>query len=214
MAAEVEAKREAKAKAREERLKIETEPKAYRPYILEADGNAVNDQRRSNELSKAAANRSKRSSMNGSAFPPVSSIPGLGSLAVAASTPVVSSWMGSVGKKWEELQRNPSFSKNQRRASTLFSDVSNSFVSSVLGGGSQLSSSPPKLPVGTPSQSLLDDDEDEGGDAHCLLSPVMEPDETISSVFAKSTVPKPSPLSSSIGKGSDKPLEPDDEWNW
>lgn len=39
-------------------------------------------------------------------LPPPSSIPGLGSLAlVGANAPPVSSWMGSMGKKWEELQR-------------------------------------------------------------------------------------------------------------
>lgn len=55
---------------------------------------------------KREAMRVKRATMNGSTFPPMSSIPGLASLAVAAtSPPAVSSWVGSVGKKWEELQR-------------------------------------------------------------------------------------------------------------
>ncbi|KAG5641389.1 hypothetical protein DXG03_005356 [Asterophora parasitica] len=42
-------------------------------------------------------------------FPPVSSIPGLASLTVgAAASPPVASWVGSVGRKWEELQRGTS----------------------------------------------------------------------------------------------------------
>lgn len=51
--------------------------------------------------------RAKRASLNGAAFPPVSSIPGLGALTVGGG-PVVSSWLGSAGKKWEELQRGSS----------------------------------------------------------------------------------------------------------
>jgi hypothetical protein len=54
---------------------------------------------------KLEATKAKRASLNGSAFPPISSIPGLGSLTVGTTSPPVSSWVGSVGKKWEELQR-------------------------------------------------------------------------------------------------------------
>lgn len=59
------------------------------------------------ESARQKATRTKRASLNGSAFPPVSSIPGLGSFSVAATatTAPVSSWVGSVGKRWEELQR-------------------------------------------------------------------------------------------------------------
>jgi hypothetical protein len=56
------------------------------------------------ELSTSA--RSPSATSNGSPFTPVSSITGIGSLAaVGANAPPVSSWIGSVGKKWEELQR-------------------------------------------------------------------------------------------------------------
>jgi hypothetical protein len=51
--------------------------------------------------------RGKRISING--LPPVSSIPGLGSLTASATSQPVSSWVGSVGKKWEELQRGSTY---------------------------------------------------------------------------------------------------------
>ena len=54
--------------------------------------------------------KGKGLSVHVSEFPPVSSIPGLVSLAVvSANVPPVSSWAGSVGKKWEELQRGSTF---------------------------------------------------------------------------------------------------------
>ena len=48
----------------------------------------------------------KRASM--SELSPASSKSGLGSLAVGGGQPV-SSWVGSVGKKWEEIQRGPTY---------------------------------------------------------------------------------------------------------
>lgn len=50
------------------------------------------------------AKRVKRASLN-STFPPMASIPGLGSLTSVATAPVVSSWVGSMGKRLEELQK-------------------------------------------------------------------------------------------------------------
>jgi hypothetical protein len=51
----------------------------------------------------------KRASMNG--LPPMSSIPGLGSISVtnSSSAQPMSSWVGSATKKWEELQRGSSY---------------------------------------------------------------------------------------------------------
>lgn len=52
---------------------------------------------------KRDATKAKRESISG--FPQVSSIPGLGLIAAGANSPPVASWAGSVGKRWEELQR-------------------------------------------------------------------------------------------------------------
>jgi hypothetical protein len=144
-------------------------------------------------------NRSKRASLNGSGFPPVSSIPGLGSLAIGSS-PVVSAWMGSVEKKWEELQRNPSFAKNQKRASILLSDVSQSLLSTSLSFTSARAN--------TPSQSLLDDD------TGCnlpssVMTPLVQPMQP-----TKPSAPELSPQTSTVGEGNGKIVESDKEWNW
>jgi hypothetical protein len=50
-----------------------------------------------------------RATMPGSPMPPMSSIPGLGSLTLGTTSPPVVSWVGSVGKKWEELQRGSTY---------------------------------------------------------------------------------------------------------
>jgi hypothetical protein len=47
-----------------------------------------------------------RATMHGSPMPP---IPGLGSLTLGTTSPPVVSWVGSVGKKWEELQRGSTY---------------------------------------------------------------------------------------------------------
>jgi len=122
---------------------------------------------------------SKRASMNASAFPPVSSIPGLGLLAAAAaSPPVVSSWVGSVGKKWEELQCGSGFSKSQKRTSLFLSDISQSIASAITISAPSTPSTAPLYfsphaasPViaSTTSTSLLDDDV-------IFISSVMKPD--------------------------------------
>ncbi|KAG6831474.1 hypothetical protein H0H92_010383 [Tricholoma furcatifolium] len=54
---------------------------------------------------KLEAKRLKRATINGTSFPPVSSIPGLATLTVGQAVAPVPSWIGSVGKKWDELQR-------------------------------------------------------------------------------------------------------------
>ncbi|KAF9486223.1 hypothetical protein BDN70DRAFT_870310 [Pholiota conissans] len=44
----------------------------------------------------------------------------------------MSSWVGSVGKKWGEIKGSSAFSKNQKRASVLLSDIQQTFVSSLM----------------------------------------------------------------------------------
>jgi len=141
---------------------------------------------------------------------PTSSMPGLGTL--PSGTP---SWvLGTVGKKWEELQRTETFTKSQKRASVLLADMSQSLLNawstptpspvtgvSISANPFIASISPTRTenPIAERSAartSLLDDDGDlqrhAGG-----LGVVMKPDTT-------------SPLSSVQNKSDDD----DEDWNW
>jgi hypothetical protein len=62
-----------------------------------------------NSTSMKHSPKTKRSSMNG--LPPATSIPGLGSLTGVNSSggQPVASWVDSVGKKWGEIQRGPTY---------------------------------------------------------------------------------------------------------
>ncbi|KAI0938739.1 hypothetical protein AcV5_000351 [Taiwanofungus camphoratus] len=167
------------------------------------------------------ARTSKRSSMNlSSGLPPAASIPGLSPLAVQP----VSSWMESVGqsvgRKWEEIQKGETFTKSQKRASLLLSDVSQSFFSALASPTasgtsvsissnpfaatlSPLSSSPSGLsPMGQASSSpasLLEDD-----DVTDCLGSVMIPDSKVPAV-------EPTGSNPAVRK---KQTQSDDEWNW
>ncbi|KAG5653575.1 hypothetical protein H0H81_012264 [Sphagnurus paluster] len=200
-----------------------------------ADVRALDEQR------KEAA-RAKRASLNGTGFPPVSSIPGFASLTVgAAAAPPVASWVGSVGKKWEELQRG-SFSKSQKRASVLLADVSHSIVSALSSPSPSPAPPTPKTPASssaslrsspvppssytffgsspalsrTASTSLLDDDDDSHG---ALAMPaIMTPDTKPASHAKPKPHPKPRPKSSPalvpVTVTTAQPQEDKDEWNW
>ncbi|KAH7924698.1 hypothetical protein BV22DRAFT_1129599 [Leucogyrophana mollusca] len=170
-----------------------------------------------------SSKQAKRESLRASAFPPPSSMPGLGSLAVVGgSVPPVSSWVGSVGKKWEELQRGPTFTKNQKRASVLFADVSQS-IASALSPSPGISPSPGTSPLSsasslsTPSSSLtevpvqtaacwLEDDEETVHGAGALGS-VMIPSK--SAQPAGMTTPSKPVAAQTVSSGFD-----DDDWNW
>ncbi|KAF8804489.1 hypothetical protein BYT27DRAFT_7258962 [Phlegmacium glaucopus] len=69
-------------------------------------------------------------------LPGVSSIPGLASSSMSTNgttTPQsMSTWVGSVGKKWGEIRESQTFTKSQKRASILLSDVSQSIVSALI----------------------------------------------------------------------------------
>jgi len=142
---------------------------------------------------------------------PASSMPGLGTL--PSGTP---SWvLGTVGKKWEELQRTETFTKSQKRASVLLADMSQSLLNawstptpspvtgvSISTNPFVASISPMKTENlvaerSAAQTSLLDDDGDLQGHADGLeLGIVMKPD-TIS------------PSASVQNKSDD-----DDDWNW
>jgi len=161
----------------------------------------------------------KRTSMNG--LPPVSSIPGLGSISVTgnSSTQPISSWMGSATKKWEELQRGSSFSKGQKRASVLLSDVSHSIVSAL---SPQSLTAPPFLTPPLTSSgktspssvssavSLLDIDDLADEDYTTRLGSVMKPDKT----SPKLQPPSSAPIASAKTGDTKTEDEGDDEWNW
>ncbi|EED80457.1 predicted protein [Postia placenta Mad-698-R] len=164
----------------------------------------------------------KRSSLNLSSGLPPPAIPGIG---VLAGQPV-SSWMetmgSSVGRKWEELQKGETFTKSQKRASVILSDVSQTFFSALTSPGpssgtfvsvssnpfaatlSPLSTSPsastppPMMASSASTHSLLDDDSEAQG-----LGSVMVPDSKGSSSSTSSRTPSVNTKDQS-----------DDEWNW
>lgn len=141
---------------------------------------------------------------------PTSSMPGLGTL--PSGTP---SWvLGTVGKKWEELQRTETFTKNQKRASVLLADMSQSLLNAWTTSspspvtGASISTNPfvaSISPTRTESPipqtpgvktSLLDDD----GDLQCHtggLRVVMKPDAISPSVSVQN-----------------KNDDDDEDWNW
>ncbi|OSD08163.1 hypothetical protein PYCCODRAFT_1473709 [Trametes coccinea BRFM310] len=143
----------------------------------------------------------KRSSLHitaGGSIPPAASIPGLGPLA----SPLASAWMGSVGssvgKKWEELQKGETFTKSQKRASLLFSDVSSS-IFAALSSPSSASSASASVSSPTPASSSVSISTNPFA---ATLSPL-------------STSPTPSPLSRTPSTSSASPsarslLEDDD----
>ncbi|KAJ7138531.1 hypothetical protein C8R43DRAFT_1019447 [Mycena crocata] len=149
-----------------------------------------------------------------------SAIPGL---ALVESVAPVSAWVGTVGKKWEELQRAPSFAKNSKRASLLFSDI----AQALQVGPAPPSPSPSPTPSVTPSRSLLDDDMD--SEVMMPNAPALTPAPVASlklSARARQQQQQPqSPLS--LSKSKVQPKQPlpaqtqaqtldDDgeEWNW
>ncbi|KZT68884.1 hypothetical protein DAEQUDRAFT_670551 [Daedalea quercina L-15889] len=167
--------------------------------------------------STSSARASKRASLNLSSGLPPPAIPGVGALAVQP----VSSWMetvgSSVGRKWDEIQKGETFTKGQKRASVLFSDVSQSLFSALASPGHASSSSvsistnpfsatlsplstspsPTPSPIGVQqSSSLLEDD-----DAPQALGSVLVPDSRTPSAETASA-------SASVRELSD------DEWNW
>jgi hypothetical protein len=141
---------------------------------------------------------------------PTSSMPGLGTL--PSGTP---SWvLGTVGKKWEELQRTDTFTKSQKRASVLLADMSQSLLNAWTtsspspGTGMSISTNPfvasisptrtesPIPQISGAKTSLLDDDGDLQGHTGGLRV-VMKPDTMSPSVSVQS-----------------KNDDDDEDWNW
>jgi len=142
---------------------------------------------------------------------PTSSMPGLGTL--PSGTP---SWvLGTVGKKWEELQRTETFAKSQKRASVLLADMSQSLINAWSSptpspvAGTSISANPfvasisprqAEIPIPERSAvktSLLDDDGDLQGHTSGL-----------------GAVMKPDTMSPSVSVQNKNDDDDDDDWNW
>jgi len=164
----------------------------------------------SEAVGKAASKLSQARQQEGkSPVLPTSSMPGLGTL--PSGTP---SWvLGTVGKKWEELQRTDAFTKSQKRASVLLADMSQSLLNawssptpspvtgvSITTNPFVASISPTQaenpIPERSAAQTSLLDDDDLRGHTNGL-GVVMKPDSK-------------SPLASVQNKSDDD----DDDWNW
>ncbi|KAI0089517.1 hypothetical protein BDY19DRAFT_108361 [Irpex rosettiformis] len=120
-----------------------------------------------------------------------------------ASSSPVSTWMGSVGssvgKKWEEMQKNDTFTKSQKRASILLSDVSQSLFAALTSPAPSAGPSPIQKPSplsAVSSHSLLDEEPDQLEGQTLTLSAPLIP-----------SVVSPSPSQKRVD-------EDEDEWNW
>ncbi|KXN84476.1 hypothetical protein AN958_12451 [Leucoagaricus sp. SymC.cos] len=156
----------------------------------------------------------------------MSSIPGLGSITATAavSPPLVSSWIDSMGKKLDQLQKSSAFTQNQKRASTLLSDMSNSITSALasstssatpggavnVGKSSSSLMAPSASPNPSSSGSLLDDeDEDETAKlgSSVVLQPVANPSPVIPPALKR--------VETKTKEKEKKKMDFDDEeWNW
>ncbi|PPQ83769.1 hypothetical protein CVT25_000118 [Psilocybe cyanescens] len=106
------------------------------------------------------------------------SVPGLGALNVGTpTTQQMSYWVGSVGKKWDEIKGSTTFTKSQKRASLLLTDMQNSIVSALtspptstvplFGSNPNSSASASPSPAPTPASPALFS----SNASHATLSP-------------------------------------------
>ncbi|KZP28080.1 hypothetical protein FIBSPDRAFT_885969 [Athelia psychrophila] len=115
----------------------------------------------------------------GTGLPPASAAP-LGTLALTAGGADVGGWVGSMGKKWEEIQKGAAFTKSQKRASVLLSGVSSTIASALSSPPLASASYNPAFP-GAPFQSrgsgvsLLDGDDTAHGGLGAVMTPTVAP---------------------------------------
>ncbi|KAH9057946.1 hypothetical protein EDB83DRAFT_2389158 [Lactarius deliciosus] len=145
----------------------------------------------------------KRASVG--AVPPAS-IPGINSLSAMGLGrtnlgEAAQGLMDSVGSRLAELQRGQTFSKSQKRATVLFSEVSQS-IFSALGPAP---SAPKEVLPTSPMQSLIDEDDEAGS---TVLGHAILPDTVV--VSRRPTPSKQPPLS----RPETKDDEDDEDWNW
>ena len=133
--------------------------------------------------------------------PPAAALGTLSS-AAAATVPQINSWVGTVGKRIEELQ------KGHKRASLMFSDVSSSIMAAFSSPSSAAASpNPPSL-----SMSLLDDETsaDSSGTKSALDAVIaLTPDSLKPMAVAPSDTASNSPAPETR-----KREDVDDDWNW
>jgi hypothetical protein len=156
-----------------------------------------------------------------------SSVPGMG-MASLINVPPMSSWLSSVGNKWDELQRGPTITKGQERATGLLNDITQSIAmafppqpslsvstssssdSLSLSTAPQPSHNPPvpqpshSPPV--PQPSILDSQDDEDDPDVWLDKSIMQPDRP----GRTSVIGRPSQVETAQTNGTIG----DDEWNW
>jgi len=133
-------------------------------------------------------------------IPPISPLGAMG-LGRANLGETAQGWVDSVGSKLAELQRGQTFSKGQKRASVLLSDVSHSILS-ALAPASPVNSGPASAP---PTQSLIDEDDDAGSTA---LGSAILPDVVVAAstrAASSKTLPPPTP---------EVKEEEEEDWNW
>ncbi|KAI6017159.1 hypothetical protein EDC04DRAFT_485975 [Pisolithus marmoratus] len=180
-----------------------------------------------------AANKLSRRTTLGSALPPPSSVPGLGSLAMGASVgSPVSLWVESMGKKLGGIQGTDTLTKGQKRASVLLADVSHSIMSAFSASPTAVCAtlSPSPNPISSPSSdvpspltpysnasankstgargtsSLLDeDDEDDTIRIGCVMVPDSVKD------AAGAVVGSGTQTQRAVSSFDD---DDDDNWNW
>jgi len=164
--------------------------------------------------------------LQGPSLPGVSSIPGLASssMPINGTTPqLMSTWVGSVGKKWDEIRESQTFTKSQKRASILLSDVSQSIVSALISPSPLSTSSRPgtaskcrvekEIPIST---SLLDDSEVD----EALKMGIGSPSLLVPAQVSKKKDLNPSTkLKVEVGLGmnnvpSSNSIDDDEDWNW
>jgi len=137
------------------------------------------------------------------AIPPTS-IPGINSLSAmglgrANLGEAAQGLMDSVGSKLAELQKGQTFSKSQKRASVLLSEVSQSIYSAIA----PASPAAPPVPKAVLAASLIDEDDEVGS---TILGHAIQPDKV-----AVSRRPAPSKPLSRLETKDD---EDDEDWNW
>lgn len=148
------------------------------------------------------------------------SVPGMG-MASLINVPPMSSWLSSVGSKWDELQRGPTYTKGQERATGLINDITQSIamafpaqpslsVSSSSSSDSLPLSSAPQPSHTPPTQHSILDSPDDEDDPDAWLDKsicIMQPERPGRS----STLSQTSPLLETTQTNS---TTVDDEWNW
>ncbi|PVG00805.1 hypothetical protein CPB86DRAFT_782365 [Serendipita vermifera] len=132
----------------------------------------------------------------------------------------------TLNKKWDELQKGETFTKSSKRASTLLSDVSNSFINTFapplnepipkpkprLTSSSVQPSERPQISTQISSTSLLDEDNEDDllGSTGVSSSQIMQP---ITSSKPPSPLPPDVPSKGKVTASTTNPKE-DDVWNW